>query len=136
APHDWYIVSKPGRPTGYAGRSGSLPWGDNVFDLPIERVREAQLDCILFQSSTHYLNDQEDFLTPAQRRLPRIFLEHDPPQEHPTNTRHPVHEPDVLLVHVTHFNALMWDCADTPTRIIEHGVLVPRAARYSGVIPE
>ncbi|HEX5421254.1 MAG TPA: glycosyltransferase, partial [Gammaproteobacteria bacterium] len=68
----------------------------------------------------------------AQRRLPRIFLEHDPPREHPTDTRHPVDDPDVLLVHVTAFNELMWDSGRTPTRIVEHGVSVPEAARYTG----
>jgi ADP-heptose:LPS heptosyltransferase len=29
-----------------------------------------------------------EILTEAQRRLPRIYLEHDPPREHPTDTRH------------------------------------------------
>jgi len=35
-------------------------------------------------------------------------------------------------VHVTHFNQLMWDCGATPTRVIEHGVVVPEGVRYSG----
>jgi glycosyltransferase involved in cell wall biosynthesis len=33
---------------------------------------------------------------------------------------------------VTHFNDLMWDNGVTPTRVIEHGVLVPRGMRWSG----
>ena len=41
-------------------------------------------------------------------------------------------DPDTLLVHVTPFNALMWDSGRTPTRVIEHGVFVPDDARYSG----
>jgi glycosyltransferase involved in cell wall biosynthesis len=74
-------------------------------------------------------------LTPEQRRLPRIYLEHDPPRVHPTDTRHPVDDPDVLLVHVTEFNRLMWDNQRTPTRVIEHGVVVPEHARYTGEVP-
>jgi len=48
--------------------------------------------------------------------------------------RHPVDDPDVLLVHVTHFNDLMWDAGSTPTTVIEHGVVVPPEVRYSGEI--
>jgi glycosyltransferase involved in cell wall biosynthesis len=37
-----------------------------------------------------------------------------------------------LLVHVTCFNDLMWDCGRTPTCVIEHGVLLPPGVRYTG----
>src|SRR4051794_34119615 len=131
-PHEWYVLSKPGRPPGYAGRSGALPWGENVHDLPADKVAGTDFDCILFQSHAHYLHDQHELLADWQKRLPRIYLEHDPPQEHPTNTRHPVQDPDALIVHVTHFNDLMWDNGVTPTRVVEHGVLVPPRTRYDG----
>jgi glycosyltransferase involved in cell wall biosynthesis len=80
----------------------------------------------------HYLKDGPELLSDEQLSLPAIYLEHDPPREHPTDTRHPVDDSSVLLVHVTHFNALMWDSGDTPTRVIEHGVTIPEDARYSG----
>jgi len=131
-PHDWYVLSKPGRPPGYAGRCGELPWGDNVHDLPVDRMGEMQFDCIVYQSHAHYEVDRHELLTEWQQRLPRIYLEHDPPQAHPTNTLHPVQDPGALIVHVTHFNDLMWDNGVTPTRVIEHGVLVPRDVVYSG----
>ena len=41
---------------------------------------------------------------------------------------------DLLLVHVTHFNALFWDAGATPTRVIEHGIPDP-GERYSGDLP-
>ncbi|HEY8491698.1 MAG TPA: glycosyltransferase family 4 protein [Dehalococcoidia bacterium] len=132
APHQFYLPVKPGRPEGYGGRSGHFPWPDNVLEVPAEEVRRLPLDCVLFQSRRNYLEDQEALLSPAQRRLPRIYLEHDPPREHPTDTRHPVDDPEVLLVHVTPFNDLMWDSGRTPTRVIQHGVLVPEDARYTG----
>ena len=74
-------------------------------------------------------------LSDAQLRLPAIYLEHDPPLGHPTNTVHAVADPAMLIVHVTHYNALMWDCGRVPTRVIEHGVLVPPGARYTGELP-
>ena len=132
APHQFYVLSRPGRPAGYGGRCGHIPWGDNVIDLPVDQAAGMQFDCILFQDDDQYLKDQYEFLTPAQRRLPRIYIEHDTPREHPTDMRHPVDDPEVLLVHVTHFNALMWDSGGTPTRVVEHGVMVPPQARYDG----
>jgi hypothetical protein len=131
-PHEFHVLSKPGRPPGYGGRCGSFPWGDNVHDLPAEAARSQQFDCILFQDDPQWEKDQYELLGAAQRRLPRIYLEHDPPRVHPTATPHPVDDPNVLLVHVTHFNALMWDNGRTPTRVVEHGVLIPAGVSYRG----
>jgi hypothetical protein len=132
APHDFYVLSKPGEPAGYGGRNGQLPWGGNVHDCPAASAKERAFDCVLFQSLAHYRHDQHEILSEPQRRLPRIYLEHDPPLGHPTNTRHPVDDRDALIVHVTHYNALMWDCGGVPTRIVEHGVRVPDGIASSG----
>jgi hypothetical protein len=131
-PHEFHVLSKPGRPPGYGGRCGQIPWGDNVHDLPVEAAREQRFDCVLFQDDHQWEHDQYEFLTPAQRALPRIYLEHDPPRAHPTDTAHLVDDPDVLLVHVTPFNELMWDNGRTPTRVIEHGVKIPGGVAYRG----
>jgi hypothetical protein len=134
-PHEFHLVHDPARRDHHSGRSGSLPWGPNVFDLPVDRVRDSEFDVVIFQSRAEWESVQHDLLSEAQRRLPRIYIEHDPPQEHPTDTRHWVADPAVLLVHVTHFNALMWDSGPTPTMVIEHGVLPLSDARYSGHRP-
>jgi hypothetical protein len=132
APHDFYVLSKPNRPPGYGGRCGHIPWGDNVIDMPVSEVKDHEFDLILFQDDDQYLKDQHIYLSEAQRRLPRIYIEHDTPREHPTDMRHPVDDPSILLVHVTPFNALMWDNGRTPTRVIEHGVIVPPDVSYRG----
>ncbi|MCC6858149.1 MAG: glycosyltransferase family 4 protein [Bryobacterales bacterium] len=132
APHDFIVPVKPGRPEGYGGRCGTLPWPSNLLEAPAQEVRNLEFDCILFQARRNYLEDQYEILSAAQRRLPRIFLEHDPPREHPTDTRHVVDDPELLLVHVTPFNELMWDSGRTPTRVIDHGVTVPAGVRYGG----
>ena len=132
ARHEFYLPVKPGRPEGYGGRLGSFPWSDNVHNISAEEVKNLQLDCILFQSRKNYLEDQYEILSESQRRIPRLYLEHDPPREHPTDTQHIVDDPDVLLVHVTHFNQLMWNSNRTPTLVIEHGVMVPDNVRYTG----
>ena len=104
---------------GYAGRVGHLPWGENVYDA----VRTTDFDCVLYQFRSQWEVDSKA-LGAGQRRLPAICLEHDPPQAHPTASLHWVQDPNVVLVHVTAFNALMWDSV-TPTRVIPHGVVVP-----------
>jgi len=130
--HQFYLPIKPDRPEGYGGRLPGFTWSDNVRDVPAQEVRNLQFDCILFQSQKNYLEDQYEILSPAQRKLPRLYLEHDPPQDHPTDTRHIVDDPEVLLIHVTAFNQLMWNSGRTPTCIIEHGVIVPDEVQYSG----
>ncbi len=32
---------------------------------------------------------------------------------------------DLVIAHVTHWNALMWDCGTTRTTVVEHGVVDP-----------
>ncbi len=129
-PVDWYVPVLPGSPPGYGGRWDA--WPPSVRSVPAEDIAALDVDAIVFQTHANWLEDQWRFLSAEQRRLPRVYLEHDPPREHPTDTRHPVDDPDVLLVHVTHFNALMWDSGRTPTRVIEHGVSVPDGVRYTG----
>lgn len=135
APHDFYVLSKPARPPGYSGKSGHIPWPDNVYDMPVDCVKDQRFDCIVYQLPEQYHTEQYEILTAEQRRLPKIYIEHDPPQQHPTNTLHPVDDPEVLLIHVTHFNRLMWDSGRTPTRVIEHGVVIPPGIRYTGELP-
>lgn len=132
APHEFYVLSKPGRPPGYAGRAGHWPWGDNVHDLPSAEAAAQDIDCIVFQDDSQFFEDQYALLSSNQRRLPRIYLEHDPPRDHPTDTRHPADERDVLVVHVTPFNALMWQHTRSTTRVIEHGVVPPAGVQYQG----
>lgn len=131
----FYLPYKDGSgEEGYGGRTRSFPWGDNVINVPAEKVKEAEFDCILFQSKKNYLQDQFEILTEEQRSLPKIYLEHDPPRESPTNTKHVVDDPDMLLVQVTYFNELMWDNNRTQTKVIEHGVMVDEQVSYSGEI--
>lgn len=131
-PVELYVLSKPDRPPGYLGCHGHFPWGPNVHDLPVAELARQSFDVVLFQAREHYEREQHELLTPAQRRLPKVYLEHDPPRESPFAQRHWVDDPDTLLVHVTHYNALMWDSGRTPVRVIPHGVTVPEDVRCTG----
>lgn len=131
-PHDFYLVTDPARSPGRVGRVGALPWGDNVREAPVDRIADMPFDLILYQHRAGWDEDRARWLSEAQRRLPRVYLEHDPPQQHPTDTRHWVQDPGAMLVHCTHFNALMWDAGQTPTRVVEHGVRPLTKDSYTG----
>ncbi|QXL85286.1 glycosyltransferase [Comamonas sp. NLF-1-9] len=131
-PQDFWLVTDSERSPHHSGRSGTLPWGDNVHEAPVQELASMEFDLVLYQSRQAWEQDRHTLLSPAQRRLPSIVLEHDPPQESPTNTRHWCDDPNVLLVHVTPFNALMWDNGSTPVRIVEHGVRLLQPQVWGG----
>lgn len=130
-PFDIYIPLSDDKREGYIGRGSTFPFGDNVREVPIREVKDLTFDCILFQTAKNYVKDQFEILTEAQRSLPAVYLEHDPPQNIPTDTKHFVDDPNVTLVHVTHFNKLMWNNGRTPAIVIDHGI-TPSSITYTG----
>lgn len=130
---DWYLPVREGRPEGYGGRGGSFAWPDNVHEVPADEVRDGDYDVVLTQSLRNWQVDRHEILSAEQLRdLPRVHLEHDPPKAWPNEAQHPVQDPDALLVHVTPFNALMWDSGTMPTAVIDHGVVVPEGLAWTG----
>ncbi len=129
--YDIYIPTKSEKTEGYYGRGETFPFGSNVIEVPADDVKNRQFDIILYQTNQNYLKDQYEILSAEQRSLPKVYIEHDPPRQHPTDTKHVVDDADITLVHVTYFNQLMWDCGQTPTTVIEHGVTAP-ANLYTG----
>ena len=130
-PHRFYLPTKPEKPEGYGGRGPTFPWSDETVDVPAEEVRDLDLDLIVYQSEKNFREDAREILTEEQRALPAIFLEHNTPQGRINEMVHPIDDPGVLLVHVTHFNDLFWDSGSTPTRVIDHAV-VPTNGGYTG----
>lgn len=132
--HNWYLPIKAGRPEGYGGRGATFDWPDYVQEVPAEEVGQLPLDLIIYQTPKNYFEDQYEILSQQQRHLPRLYLEHNTPKPHATDTRHPIDDPNVLLVHVTHYNRLMWDNGRTPTTVIEHSVAIDPTVSYQGHI--
>lgn len=127
SPHMFYL---PVEENGLGGRGHVFPYGKNVKDIPVADVKSSQFDCVLFQNLKNWLEDKDDILSSEQTRLPRIYLEHRPPLEDPSEQVHPVaNEHNMLLVHVTPFNALMWDSGSVATRVIDHGVFLMNEAK-------
>lgn len=134
-PHEFHLVTDAARSTHHSGRSGTLPWGDNVHDAPVDRLPHTPFDLVLYQSRAEY-EGAARYLTPEQLRLPSVYLEHDPPLENPTDQRHWADNGRNTIVHVTGFNALMWDHRESPVEVVEHGVRLLSEARWTGEVAE
>jgi hypothetical protein len=134
-PVRWTLPVAPGR-VGYGGRSRTAAWPDNVVEVPVDELPTRSFDVVVYQHHLHHAVDRFTVLTPEQRSAPAVFIEHDPPRAAPTDTVHPVTEPATTVVHVTAFNALMWDTR-APSVVIDHGVDVPvepaRLERPAGI---
>jgi hypothetical protein len=128
---DIYIPVTLTKEEGYYGKGETFPFDENVIEVPAEEVKHCIFDCILFQTNKNFLVDQFEILSEEQRALPRIYLEHDPPRQHPVNRMHIMNDPNVLMVHVTHFNKLMWHNTTPFVKVIDHGVIAPDVS-YDG----
>ncbi|MDS1139725.1 glycosyltransferase family 4 protein [Pusillimonas sp. SM2304] len=131
-PHEFIVPVMPdGRP-GYAMLGNKIPWGGNVRMVPADQLRDEPFDCVIYQSRQAYEHDRLSLLTSAQQALPSAYIEHNPPEPHPTDTRHFFQHGHGVLVHVTHYNALMWDAGGMPDAVIEHGVPEAEGVSYGG----
>ena len=130
--HDIIVPSRSGRPERFTGRPDDATWPATIREVPADVVRELAVDLVLYQHAANWTTDQDQILSPSQRDGPRVYVEHDPPRQHPTDTRHPVDDPAVFIVQVTAFNALMWDTGPNPVRVVEHGIPMPADVRWSG----
>ena len=135
-PVRWFLPVDKGR-FGYGGRTTGFPWPANVVEIPIAELPEHRFDVVVYQHRQHYERDRFEVLSRRQRDAPAIFIEHDPPRLSPTDTVHPATDGRTIVVHVTHFNRLMWDTRN-PSTVIEHGIEVPRSTgslqRRAGIV--
>ncbi|ONI79979.1 glycosyl transferase [Actinosynnema sp. ALI-1.44] len=113
-------------PTGpWGGGRLGRDWPAGAVEVQVDGLRDVPVDVAVVQSP--------DQVEVAERLgVPMIYVEHNTPVGDVPRTRHPVADrDDITLVHVTHFNRLMWDSGEAPTRVIEHGIPDP-GEQYSG----
>ena len=126
--HEYVVPVTPDRGPDGVGIARTYDWPDAVTELPLDQIGEEAFDAILYQRP-HEL----ELRPPRNEQL--IYVEHNAPQGRINEMRHPMADrDDLLLVHVTHFNALFWDAGGTQTRVIEHGIIDP-GPLYTGELP-
>jgi hypothetical protein len=131
-PHEYVVPVLPDRGADGVGIARTYDWPAGVRELAPEELRGEPFDAVLLQRP-HELELCEAWLDRRPGRdVPAIYVEHNAPQGRIADMRHPVADrEDLLLVHVTHFNAVFWDAGGTPTRVIEHGIVDP-GERWTG----
>ncbi|MGK5642383.1 glycosyltransferase [Streptomyces sp. URMC 126] len=142
-PHTYLVPVTPDRGPDGLGRAATFDWPESVVELPPDELRDTDVDLLVLQRP-HEIELAREWLG---RRpgvdVPTVYLEHNAPGGPVPDTRHPAADrPELTIVHVTHFNRLMWDCGTTPTAVIEHGIVDPgplwtgRLARAAVVVNE
>jgi glycosyltransferase involved in cell wall biosynthesis len=129
--HEYVFPTLPERGPWGLGRGGR-DWPASAIEVAADALREESIDVVVLQRLEE-LDLAERLLG---RRLgvdvPAVFLEHNTPKPAAVTTRHPLADrTDIPIVHVTHFNRLVWDNGDARTHVIEHGIPDP-GYRYTG----
>jgi hypothetical protein len=130
--HNYLVPVTPGRGPYGLGRAATWQWPSSVTEVSPAKLRDARVDLVVLQRpqelrlAGHWLGR-----TPGVD-VPAVYVEHNPPPGPLAGTPHPMAGlPGVRIVHVTHFNALYWDCGRTPAVVVEHGIPDP-GARWTG----
>ena len=135
--HEYLIPVTPDRGADGLGRAQTWSWPASAVEITKEEAAEAEVDMVILQRPQELGGLGQEWLGGRRpgREVPAVYLEHNAPQGRVNELRHVAADrDDLVVVHVTHFNELFWDCGSTLTRVIDHGIVDP-GERYSGDIP-
>lgn len=132
--HTYLLPLLPDRGPYGRGRAETWDWPANAVEVTPAEAAEADVDVVVLQRPEELSALAETWLggrIPG-RDLPAVYVEHNAPQGRINDLRHPAADRDDLVVaHVTHFNAMLWDTGGTDARVIEHGIVDP-GEHYTG----
>lgn len=132
--HRYLLPTLPeGGPWGL-GRAGR-DWPASAVEVPVAQLRDAEPDVVILQRPEELDRAAEWLGRVPGKDIPAVFVEHNAPRPSAADSVHPLADQSAIpVVHVTHFNDLMWDCGRAPTKVIEHGIVDP-GPRYTGELP-
>ncbi|HET7725197.1 MAG TPA: glycosyltransferase [Propionibacteriaceae bacterium] len=131
--HD-YLLPVNDRRDGWGLGRGGRDW-PNAREVRSESLADEPIDVVVLQRP----DELDECLRLTGRRpghdLPAVYLEHNTPKDSVPSTVHPLaDQSEIPIVHVTHFNDVMWDSGRATTRVVEHGI-VDHGAGYTGERP-
>lgn len=130
--HDYLIPVVPDRGPDGRGRARTWDWPASVVEVTPAELAGADVDVVILQRPEDEALAGRWLGRRPGRDVPAVWLEHNAPQGRIDALRHPAADrDDITIVHVTHTNALFWDCGTTATRVVEHGIVDP-GHRYTG----
>jgi glycosyltransferase involved in cell wall biosynthesis len=131
--HEYLVPVTPDRGRYGLGRARTYTWPDNVREVTPEGLASTDVDVVVLQRPEELELAHRWLGRRPGADLPAVFVEHNTPKNgHVPDSRHPMADRDDLtIVHVTHYNDLIWDSGGTRTEVIEHGIPDP-GLRYTG----
>ncbi|MFD8594285.1 glycosyltransferase [Kitasatospora sp. NPDC059646] len=132
--HTYTVPVLPGRGPDGLGRAATFDWPDTVVERTPQELRSAEIDLVVLQRPHEAELAARWLGRRPGRDVPAVCLEHNSPHGDVPDTRHwAADRDDLVVVHVTEFNRLFWDCGHTRTRVIEHGIVDP-GHQYGGAL--
>src|SRR4051812_11788795 len=107
--HEYLIPVEPGRGPDGRGRAETYRWPASAVEVTRDEAAQADVDAVILQRPEELEGLASSWLGGRRpgRDVPAIYVEHNAPQGRVADMRHVTADrDDVLLVHVTHFNAL------------------------------
>jgi hypothetical protein len=130
--HQYLVPRLPDRGPDGRGRARTWTWPASVREVAPAELRREPVDVVVLQRPRELELTERWLGRRPGRDVPAVWVEHNAPPGPVNEMRHPLADrADIVLVHVTHFNALFWDSGRAPTRVIEHGIVDP-GYRYTG----
>ena len=130
--HSYVVPVAPGRGPDGRGRARTWDWPASVVEVPLADLADSGYDVVVLQRPEDLDLVRRWLRVEPGKDLPAVYVEHNTPRGDIPMTRHPLAERgDIVLAHVTHFNALMWDNGLAPTAVVEHGIVDP-GHRWTG----
>jgi Glycosyl transferases group 1 len=131
-PDEYLLPVTPGRGPEGRGRARTWDWPASAREVPPSLLAGEDVDVVVLQRPEELqLAERWTGRRPGVD-VPAVYVEHNTPAGHAAATRHPLADrTDIPVVHVTRYNALMWDCGRAPTAVVDHGIVDP-GLRYTG----
>jgi hypothetical protein len=127
--HEYLLPLVPDRGPDGRGRARTWDWPASAREVPVDALRDEDIDVVVLQRPHEAALVASWCGRRVGRDVPAVYLEHNAPTGHAVRSEHPVAVESTLagvrVVHVTHFNAMAWDCGSAPTTVVEHGIPDP-----------
>ncbi|MTD53380.1 glycosyltransferase [Amycolatopsis sp. RM579] len=129
--HHYLLPALPGGGPWGMGRAGR-DWPGQAEEVPVSRLRDTEPDVVVLQRPEELDRVAEWLGRTPGKDIPAVYVEHNAPRPYAASSVHPLAGQSAIpVVHVTHFNELMWDSGRAPTVVIPHGIVDP-GPRYTG----
>jgi glycosyltransferase involved in cell wall biosynthesis len=127
-PHEYLVPVTPDRGPFGLGRARTWDWPASVTEVTPQQLRDTPVDVVVLQRQEELPRAAAWLGRVPGQDVPAVYVEHDAPPGPAAGTPHPMAGAEgIMIVHVTQFNALYWDCGRSPVTVIEHGIPDPGA---------